>query len=72
MASAFKLAAARYGKTNVRVLRVIRDAGEGKQEVAEYNVTLLVDDLKRSEMLRGTRERLLSENVKKQYVRRIE
>ncbi|KAH7106339.1 uricase [Auriculariales sp. MPI-PUGE-AT-0066] len=37
------LTAARYGKSDVRVLRVVRDAGDGKQDVAEYNVTLLVE-----------------------------
>ena len=38
-----KLSAARYGKSNVRVLRVVRDAGEGKEDVVEYNVQLLVE-----------------------------
>jgi len=37
-----KLVAARYGKTNVRVLRVVR-SDEGRQDVVEYNVTLLVE-----------------------------
>ncbi|EJD48914.1 uricase [Auricularia subglabra TFB-10046 SS5] len=38
-----KLAAARYGKSNVRVLRVARDDGAGRQDVAEYVVQLLVE-----------------------------
>jgi urate oxidase len=38
-----KLVAARYGKSNVRVLRVVRDEVGGTQDVVEYNVTLLVE-----------------------------
>ncbi|KZV90541.1 uricase [Exidia glandulosa HHB12029] len=43
MSTNVRLAAARYGKSNVRLLRVVRDDGAGRQEVAEYVVQLLVE-----------------------------
>lgn len=42
--SEFKLAAARYGKDEVRVFRVIKPSNPGGQhQVVEYNVCLLLE-----------------------------